>query len=306
MTASLLRKLAGLGALPGLLLAPAAASAQEEGDMLGWAVDGQIGFMESVTPTMDSIVSFHDGLLMWIITIIVLVVLGLLLWVIVRYNARANPTPSRTTHNTLVEIVWTVAPIIILIVIAIPSFGVLADQMTVPDGERRYLGADIFSFGDVEVPEPEITIKATGYEWNWGYEYMDNDEAGFLSFMLDENERDELKPGQPRLLAVDNEMVVPVDTTVRMQVTANAVIHAFAVPSFGIKVDAVPGRLNETWFHARRTGIYYGQCSELCGINHAYMPIAVRVVTQEQYATWIAALETEGVDAANATLPPLQ
>lgn len=280
-----------------ITLVPVSAFAQA-----GQPQPGQIGLQESVTPIMDSIHAFHDGILMWTITAITLFVAALLIIVIVRFNRRVNPTPAKFTHNTLVEVVWTVVPIVILVIIAIPSFGVLADQETIPDGERKYLGSNIFSFGEVEVPAPELTIKTTGYQWYWGYEYVDQDNAGFDSIMIPE---DELQPGQPRLLAVDYNLVVPVDTTVRLQVTAADVIHAFAVPSFGIKVDAVPGRLNETWFHARKTGMYYGQCSELCGKDHAYMPIAVQVVTKEEYATWIEALQAGDVDDANLTLAAL-
>ncbi len=285
-----------------LVALPTMATAQEP----AWhhSVPGQIGFQEPVTPIMDSIVVFHDGVLMWTITLITLLVLALLVIVMVKFNAKSNPVPSTTTHNTFVEVVWTVLPIIILVVIAIPSFGVLADQMRVPDGERKYLGSNIFSFGDVEVPAASLTIKATGSTWFWSYEYVDQGES-FSSFMLDEESRQASKPNQPRLLAVDNELVVPVNTTVRVQVTASEVIHAFAVPSFGVKVDAVPGRLNETWFNARKTGLYYGQCSELCGKDHAYMPIAVRVVTEEEFAAWMAALQAQNLAAANATLPPV-
>ncbi len=265
-------------------------------------VPGAIGFQESVTPIMDSIIAFHNGVLMWTITAIVLLVLALLLIIIVRFNRRANPVPAKFTHNTLVEIVWTVAPILVLIVIAIPSFGVLTDQLTVPDGERKYLGSNIFSWGEVEVPAATLTVKATGYQWYWGYEYSDQDEVGFDSILLSEQDRADQKPNQPRLLAVDNELVVPVDTTVRVHVTAADVIHAFAMPSFGIKIDAVPGRLNETWFNARKTGLYYGQCSELCGKDHAYMPIAIRVVTKEEFATWMDALRAGDVSDANLTL----
>lgn len=285
-----------------LALAPAAALAQE----LGAPEPGQIGLQPSVTAIMDSIHSFHNGVLMWTITLITLLVMVLLLIVMVRFNAKANPKPSTTTHNTLIEVVWTVAPILILVVIAIPSFGVLTDQLTVPDGERKYLGSNIFSFGEVEIPAPELTVKATGEQWYWNYEYVEEGHS-FDSNMLSDDEITALKPNQPRLLAVNNEMVVPVDTTVRMQVTASpsGVLHAFAVPSFGVKVDAVPGKLNETWFNARKTGIYYGQCSELCGKDHAFMPIAIRVVTKEQYALWIKTLGEGFVEDANATLPAL-
>ncbi|WP_230989611.1 cytochrome c oxidase subunit II [Devosia faecipullorum] len=256
---------------------------------------------------MDSIVAFHDGVLMWSISLIVVLVLALLVIVVVRFNAKANPVPARFTHNTLVEVIWTVVPILMLVVIAIPSFGVLSDQMTVPDGERKYLGANIFSMGEVEVPAASLTVKASGEQWYWNYEYVDQGVA-FDSNILSEEEIAETKPGQPRLLAVNNELVVPVDTTVRLQITASpsGVIHAFAVPSFGIKVDAVPGRLNETWFNARETGIYYGQCSELCGKDHAYMPIAVRVVSAEEYEAFMSAFtESRDYATAAAVLPAL-
>src|SRR6218665_598107 len=291
-----------------MALIPALATAQEEtGYTAGHPLPGQFHLQRSVTPIMDSITPFHDGILMWTISLIVAFVLALLLWIIFRYNAKRNPVPAGFTHNTLVEIIWTVLPIVALIIIAIPSFGVLSDQLTTPDGERKYLGSNIFSFGEVEVPAPELTIKATGQQWYWDYEYVDQGVA-LTSLMLNETDRAASKPGQPRLLAVDNELVVPVDTTVRMQVTADplGVIHAFAVPSFGIKIDAVPGRLNETWFNARETGIYYGQCSELCGKDHAFMPIAVRVVTKEEFAAFMAAFEGGDYASANATLAAIQ
>lgn len=282
---------------------PFAALGQEQ----GYPQPGQIGLQESVTPIMDSIRSFHDGILLWTAGLITLLVLVLLVVVMVRFNAKTNPKPSSTTHNTMIEILWTVVPILVLVVIAIPSFSVLTDQLTMPDGERKYLGSNIFSFGEVDVPAPELTIKASGEQWYWNYEYTDQGVA-FDSNMLKEPERLELKPNQPRLLAVNNELVVPVDTTVRLQITASpsGVIHAFAVPSFGVKVDAVPGKLNETWFNARKTGLYYGQCSELCGQDHAFMPIAVRVVTKDEFALWIKTLQQGFVDDANATLPAIE
>jgi len=289
---------APLAVLPGVALAAEA----------GKAVPGQIGFQESVTPIMDSIEAFHNNLLMWVITAIVVLVFVLLVVVIVRFNAKSNPQPATFTHNTLVEVVWTVLPIVVLIVIAIPSFAVLTDQLTIPDGQRKYLGNSIFSWGEVEVPAPALTIKATGEQWYWTYEYVDEGQS-YDSYMLDEEDRQSLKPNEPRLLAVDNELVVPVNTTVRVEVTASpsGVIHAFAMPSFGIKIDAVPGRLNETWFNARKEGLYYGQCSELCGKDHAFMPIAIRVVSAEQYATWIASLKESGdPETANATLVAAQ
>jgi len=242
----------------------------------------EIGLQDSATPVMDDIVWFHDRLL-WVITAIVAFVLLLLLIVMVRFNARANPTPSRTTHNTLVEVLWTVIPVIILVGIAIPSFRIL--------------------FFQLNTPKADLTIKATGkVGWFWHYTYPDNGPIDFDSFMLKEADRTAKKPDQPRLLAVDEELVVPINKVVRVLVTADAegVIHSFAVPSFGIKIDAIPGRLNETWFKAEREGIYYGQCSELCGKDHAFMPIAVRVVSDQAFADWLGKAKQKGwVGASN-------
>jgi cytochrome c oxidase subunit II len=203
----------------------------------------------------------------------------LLVIVIVRFNARANPIPSRTTHNTLVEIAWTIIPIVILMVIAVPSFKLL--------------------FFQLNIPAADLTVKATGKQWYWSYNYPDNGQIEFDSLMLKEGER---KEGQPRLLAVDNEMVVPVNKTVRVITTGADVIHSFAVPSFGIKIDAVPGRINETWFKATREGVYYGQCSELCGKDHAYMPIAVHVVSEQAFAAWLE--EAKKKYARDGVVPP--
>jgi cytochrome c oxidase subunit II len=212
---------------------------------------------------MDNIIWFHDFLL-YIITGIAGFVLVLLVVVMVRFNARTNPIPSRTTHNTLIEIAWTLIPIVILMFIAVPSFKLL--------------------FLQLNVPPADLTVKATGKQWYWSYSYPDNGQFEFDSLMLKEGER---KEGQPRLLAVDNEMVVPVNKTVRVITTGSDVIHSFAVPSFGIKIDAVPGRINETWFTATREGVYYGQCSELCGKDHAFMPIAVRAVSEQAFSAWV-------------------
>jgi cytochrome c oxidase subunit II len=223
----------------------------------------QMGFQQSAAPTMDDIIWFHNFVL-WIITAITIFVLGLLLYIMVKFNAKANPTPSKTTHNTLLEVAWTVIPVVILVVIAIPSFRIL--------------------FVQLNTPQADLTIKATGKQWYWSYNYPDNGKFEFDSLMLKDNER---KPDQPRLLAVDNEMVVPVNKVVRMHIIGADVIHAFAVPSFGIKIDAIPGRLNETWFKATREGVYYGQCSELCGKDHAFMPIAVRVVSEQAFTAWV-------------------
>jgi cytochrome c oxidase subunit 2 len=227
---------------------------------------------------MGDIVWFHDFLL-YIITAITAFVLALLVIVIVRFNARANPVPSRTTHNTLIEIAWTIIPIVILMVIAVPSFKLL--------------------FFQLNIPAADLTVKATGKQWYWSYNYPDNGQIEFDSLMLKEGER---KEGQPRLLAVDNEMVVPVNKTVRVITTGADVIHSFAVPSFGIKIDAVPGRINETWFKATREGVYYGQCSELCGKDHAYMPIAVHVVSEQAFAAWLE--EAKKKYARDVVVPP--
>jgi cytochrome c oxidase subunit 2 len=250
-----------------LLAAAIAVAALFGGDFalagLGQPSPWQTGFQEPATPVMADVISFHN-LLLWIIAGIVLLVLALLATVILRFNARANPIPTRTTHNTLIEVVWTVLPVIILVVIAVPSFRLM--------------------FFQLNVPKADVTVKATGKQWFWSYAYPDNGNFEFDSLMLQDNER---KPDQPRLLAVDNEMVVPVNKVVRVQTTAADVIHSFAVPSFGIKIDAIPGRLNETWFKATREGVFYGQCSELCGRDHAFMPITVRVVSDQAFAAWV-------------------
>jgi cytochrome c oxidase subunit 2 len=232
---------------------------------IGQPEDWQINLQQMVTPVGHNIAWFHT-FLVGLITAITLFVLALIVIVIVRFNERANPVPSRTTHNTLIEVVWTVVPVLILIAIAIPSFRLLREQLV--------------------VPPHDVVVKATGHSWYWSYEYP-ADQGGFRfeSNMIPEGE---LKPGQPRLLAADNEMVVPVNKVVRMQITGADVMHNFAVPSFGIRLDAIPGRLNETWFKAEREGIYYGQCSELCGNGHPYMPINVRVVSEQDYAAWLA------------------
>lgn len=222
----------------------------------------QLGLQAAATPVMDDIIWFHDFLL-YIITAITLFVLALLVIVMVKFNARSNPVPSRTTHNTFIEVVWTVVPVLILVAIAVPSFRLL--------------------FYELKVPQADVTVKATGKQWFWSYSYPDA-KFEFDSLMT---QTKDLKPGQPRLLTVDNEMVVPVNKVVHVLTVGADVIHSFAVPSFGIKIDAIPGRINETWFKAERVGTYYGQCSQLCGRDHAFMPIAVRVVTDQEYAAWL-------------------
>ena len=230
----------------------------------------QLSFQQPATAIMEEIVWFERYTL-WFIIPITFLVLALLAWCIVKFRASVNPVPSRTSHNTMIEVIWTVAPVIVLLFLAVPSFQLLTAQYNPPE-------------------EPAMTVKATGYQWNWEYEYQDEEPLTFSSFMLQEGDRESSGKQDvalyPRLLAVDNEMVVPVNTTVRVLVTAADVLHAFAMPAFGIKVDAVPGRLNEIWFNAQREGMYYGQCSELCGKDHAFMPIGIRVVSQEQYDAW--------------------
>lgn len=227
------------------------------------AYNWQMGFQPAASPVMENITSFHHILLI-LITGITLFVLSLLLYVMLRFNSRANPVPSTNTHNTPLEIIWTVVPIIILVVMAIPSFRLL------------YLE-------DV-VPESEMTLKLTGNQWFWNVEYPDHDSLTYDITMLEDADR---PADAPRLLAVDNEIVVPVDTTIRVQTTASDVIHAFAIPVMGVKIDAIPGQLNETWFKATREGTFYGQCSEICGSRHAFMPTALKVVSKEAFAAWL-------------------
>ncbi len=270
------------GALLGAAVALGFGASGAVAAQAGIAEPWQLDFQEMVTELGRDVTRFHYWLL-WLITAISLFVAGLLVWIVLRFGERKNPEPPKTTHNTVLEVAWTVVPVLILVAIAIPSFRILREQLV--------------------IPPHDIVVKATGYAWYWGYEYP-SDQGGFKfeSNMVPENE---LKPGQPRLLAVDNEMVVPINKVVRLQVTAGDVLHNFAVPSLGQRIDAVPGRLNETWFRADREGLYYGQCSELCGKDHAFMPIAVRVVTEEEFATWMAAFEAGTMRDANATLPPI-
>ena len=257
----------------GILFAGAGAALADVGRPSPW----QLGLQDAASPVMVDITWFHDFLL-WIITGITAFVLILLLIVIVRFNARANPTPSRTTHNSLLEVAWTILPVVILVAIAIPSFRLL--------------------FVQLDVPKPDLTVKATGKQWYWSYNYPDNGNFEFDSLIVEDKD---LKPGQPRLLTVDNEMVVPVNKVVHVLVTGADVIHSFAVPSFGVRIDAVPGRLNDTWFKATSEGLFHGQCSELCGKDHAYMPITVRVVSDAEFAAWV---ETEKKNAGLEGVQP--
>ena len=232
----------------------------------GHPVPGQIGFQKAVTPIAAEIHWFHNDIVLPIIVVICLFVAALLLICIFRFNERANPVPSKTTHHTGLEVAWTILPVLLLVIIAIPSFRLLTRQL--------------------EIPKADLTIKATGKQWYWTYDYPKDQNGGFGFDSLPKQDAD-LQPGDIRLLSVDNEAVVPVNKVVRVQVVGADVIHSFIVQSLGIRMDAVPGRLNETWFKAEREGLYYGQCSKLCGKDHSFMPIAVRVVSQEQYEAWL-------------------
>jgi cytochrome c oxidase subunit II len=243
---------------------------------LGQPSPWQFGLQDAASPVMAQIEWFHNYVLVFI-TVITLFVLALLIIIIVRFNARANPTPSRTTHNTPLEVLWTLAPVIILIAIAVPSFRLL--------------------FTELDVPTPDLTIKATGKQWYWSYAYPDNGNFEFDSLIVADKD---IKPGQLRLLTVDNEMVVPVNKVVHVLVTGADVIHSFAMPAFGIKIDAVPGRINDTWFKATIQGEFHGQCSELCGKDHGFMPITIRVVDDKAFADWADAAKKKYADSANA------
>jgi cytochrome c oxidase subunit 2 len=241
-------------AVAGTALGACGSAFAELGQPAAW----EYKLQEAASPVMENITWFHNFLTV-LITVITIFVLVLLVMVVVKFNAKANPVPSRTTHNTLIEVAWTLVPVLILVGIAVPSFRLL--------------------FLELDVPKADLTIKATGKQWYWSYAYPDNGKFEFDSLMAQDK--------QPRLLGVDNEMVVPVNKIIRVQTVGADVIHSFAVPAFGIKIDAIPGRLNETWFKATKTGMFYGQCSELCGKDHAFMPIAVKVVTDQEFATWV-------------------
>lgn len=243
----------------------------------------QMTLQDAATPVMRDIRWFEQYTL-WFIVPITLLVLLLLVVVVLRFRASANPVPSKTTHNTAIEIVWTVAPVLVLLFIAVPSFNLLSKELTLPE-------------------KPDLTVKATATQWQWNYEYQMENPVAYDSYMLKDGDREAAGKQDldryPRLLAVDNEMVVPVGKNVRVLVTSapTDVIHSFAMPAFGVKIDAIPGRLNETWFVAEKEGLYYGQCSELCGKDHAFMPIAIRAVAEDKYKTWLAAA---GSDLAKA------
>ena len=272
------RLLSSAGAIAAFLVSAAAHAAQP--------VDWQTRFQPAATDMMAQI-EWFEVYTLWFIVPITALVLILLAWCILKYRASANPQPSRTSHNTVIEVIWTVGPVIVLLFLAVPSFQLLTAQYT--PGE-----------------EAKLTVKATGNQWNWDYEYQVEEPLTFNSAMMTDADRaaagKEDLAAYPRLRAVDNEMVVPVDTMVRVLVTAADVIHAFAMPAFGVKTDAVPGRINEIWFKANKEGLYYGQCSELCGKDHAFMPIAIRVVSDAQYTTWLAAARTDLTGANKALM----
>ncbi len=283
--------IAGLMAGAGAAMWGAYAFAEER---LGQPTPGGMGLQPAASPLKESAHFFHDVILLPIITGISLFVLGLLIWVVVRYNRKSNPVPATFSHNTKLEVAWTLIPVLILAVIAIFSFGLL--------------------FQYHNMPKPDLTVKVVGYQWNWGYEYPDQKIPEYISNMLPEDEV--AKRGLSKdlfRLAATEPMVVPVGKVVRVQVTAADVIHAFALPAFGLKTDAVPGRLNETWFKAEKVGTYYGQCSELCGVDHAFMPIEIKVVSQADFDAWVAskapaaapaAAPAEGAPAADAATAP--
>ena len=228
--------------------------------------DYQLGLQASNSPVMDQIANFHTELL-YIIVAVCLFVLALLVYIVVRFRAGANPTPSKVHHNTLLEVAWTIIPVIILVVIAVPSFRLLYFEST--------------------IPKADVTIKAIGKQWFWTYEYPGAN-AGFTYDSLGLSDADAAKAGEPRLLGVDNVVGVPVGKVIEIETTGADVIHSWALPAMGVKMDAVPGRINHTWFKADRTGIYYGECSELCGARHAFMPIEVKVVSDDDYGAWLA------------------
>ena len=258
------RILAAPMALFGTLVASVSAQADH-----GLAHPWQLGLQAPVTPVAEQLNDFHNMLLV-IITVIAVFVTLLLIYVFIKFNAKANPTPRTTTHNTLLEVLWTAIPILILVIIAIPSFKLLYYADSTKDAE--------------------MTIKAVGHQWYWSYEYPDNGNFTFDASMLEE---EELKDGQPRLLATDEAVVIPVNTNIRLLIAADDVIHAWAIPAFGVKLDGVPGRLNETWVRVEKEGTYYGQCSELCGTGHGFMPIQVKVVSKEAFKVWVEKAKVE-------------
>jgi cytochrome c oxidase subunit II len=251
---------ASLAAVLATLAAPKAGA-----QIFGGPKPGEIGFLPGNTQNADDIMWFHNWILLPVTIGISLLVLALIVYIVWRFNETANPVPSRRTHNGVLEFAWTVAPALILVIIAVPSFRLLADQLI--------------------IPAPDLTLKVTASQWHWNYGYPKS-EGGFSFDSLYVEPKD-LKPGQPDIITADHEMVVPVGKVIEVDVTSQDVIHSFSVPSFGIKIDAIPGRLNKTWFKADKEGMFYGQCSNICGIDHAFMPINVRVLSQADYEAWL-------------------
>jgi cytochrome c oxidase subunit 2 len=276
-------RLRNAAATAGLAVFATMIAAQARADeVVGQPVDGAIGFQPGASILKHEAIAFHNYILMPIITVITLFVLALLLICIVRFNSRSNPTPAKWSHNTVIEVIWTGVPVLILMVIAIFSFKLL--------------------YAYHAMPKPDLTVKATGYQWYWGYAYPDQKIDEYDSNVL--SEADAKAKGEPYLLGVDNPLVVPVNKVVRVQVTGADVIHDFGLPAFGLKTDAVPGKLNETWFNAEKTGIYYGQCDQLCGVNHAFMPIEIKVVTQPEFDAWVASKKPAAAPAATTAATP--
>jgi cytochrome c oxidase subunit 2 len=237
----------------------------------GYSFPKQMGLQQPATPVMERIYDFHN-MLLYLISAITIFVFVLLIIIVLRFNAKANPKPAQFTHNTLLEVVWTVIPIIILVIVAVPSLKLV--------------------YYEDRTDQPEMTLKVTGYQWYWGYEYPDHDGINFFSYMIPDEEIDTSK-GQLRLLSTDNPVVLPVETNIEILVTAGDVLHAFAIPSFGIKKDAVPGRINSTWIRINKPGTYYGQCSELCGKDHAFMPIEIKAVSKQDFNKWVQTARQE-------------
>jgi len=254
-----------LAALAAFLLTIMSGAAFADGIPTEW----QLGFQEAASPSMERIVDFHNTLL-WVITIISLFVLALLIWVVIRYNEKANPTPSKTTHHTLIEVIWTAAPVVILVWLFIPSYTVMVTNDRVEDAD--------------------MTLKVTGHQWYWSYEYPDN---GNFTFDANMTFAEDLEDKSLRMMETDNHVVLPVGKKVRLLFTSDDVLHSWGIPSLGVKLDAVPGRLNETWVEITKPGMYYGFCSELCGVNHSFMPVSIQAVSEDEFNAWVETAKEE-------------
>ena len=264
------------------LVLPAIALAQAQPGVVGAPKPWEIGMQRAYGPIKAQIIDLHD-LVLVIITVITLFVAGLLAWVMWRYNAQRNPVPSRTAHHTLLEIAWTVIPVLILVIIAIPSFRLI--------------------YYEDRTPDPALTVKVTGHQWYWEYTYTDKGNIDFSSYIVPDNE---LKPGQLRLLTVDNDLVIPVGKNIRVLTTSADVIHSFFIPALGTQRYAIPGRLIETWMRADKAGVFYGECNQICGTNHSRMPIVVRAVPEKEFEAWLVMAKTKFAAAAPQTAPAQQ